>query len=162
MLIGNSADFLGWGQDARVKGDISGRACVPRSPACLTSGPGSSCSSPSSCAPTSPAKKAANSMRRAASAAVPSESYASMISAVRNTAAQIVTVMNSEKRSRLSASPTIGPDGTIYVNVHVGGILRSTDAGEHWTLLGGGGGSGGGVPPPVPVGSPVASVTLNE
>jgi len=23
MLIGNSADFLGWGQDARVKGDIS-------------------------------------------------------------------------------------------------------------------------------------------
>jgi hypothetical protein len=25
-----------------------------------------------------------------------------------------------------------GPDGTIYVNVHVGGILRSTDAGASW------------------------------
>ncbi|MGI8809590.1 MAG: WD40/YVTN/BNR-like repeat-containing protein [Acidimicrobiales bacterium] len=25
-----------------------------------------------------------------------------------------------------------GPDGTIYVNVHVGGILRSTDGGDSW------------------------------
>lgn len=29
-------------------------------------------------------------------------------------------------------SITIGPDGTLYVNVHVGGILRSSDHGKSW------------------------------
>jgi len=29
-------------------------------------------------------------------------------------------------------SMAAGPDGTLYVNVHVGGILRSTDAGASW------------------------------
>ncbi|MGH9281791.1 MAG: WD40/YVTN/BNR-like repeat-containing protein [Acidimicrobiales bacterium] len=29
-------------------------------------------------------------------------------------------------------SAAVGPDGTILVNVHVGGILRSTDAGASW------------------------------